>query len=175
MKYIITFAGPVGSSKTPISHYLSETFNLPIFNNDSIRTEVLEDLSEFSQEEFLKRLKQRLTTLIESGNSFILDASMDREFKNYQEKIYEYGYQVFIISLDLSRDFLTKLYEVKKYSDALSRIDQLLTDHQNFLSDFSSKVNLSLDDSNFINRLSLCEKSLISWLNENKNVPVKEY
>jgi cytidylate kinase len=50
-KICITFAGAVGSSKTPISNYLSSRLNLPIFNNDTIRSEVIEDLGVFDNKE----------------------------------------------------------------------------------------------------------------------------
>lgn len=59
-KICITFAGAVGSSKTPISNYLSTKLNLPIFNNDAIRSEVIEDLGIFDSEEHLKRRNARL-------------------------------------------------------------------------------------------------------------------
>lgn len=85
MKYIVTFAGSPGSSKTPIATYLSGKFGLPIFNNDSIRTEVTEDLLKFNEEEFRQRSLKRLNDLFNQGDSFILDASIDREWKNYQE------------------------------------------------------------------------------------------
>jgi len=42
-KFCLTFAGAAGSSKTPISNYLSTKLLLPVFNNDAIRTEVIED------------------------------------------------------------------------------------------------------------------------------------
>jgi len=41
MKYIVAFAGVVGSSKTPISNYLSGVFGLPVFNADAVRSEVM--------------------------------------------------------------------------------------------------------------------------------------
>lgn len=166
MKFIVAFAGPAGSSKTPISNYLSTKFNLPVFNNDAIRSEVTEDLLNFDEPEFRRLSVQRLTDVIKLGNSFILDASVDREWKNYQDQISQSGYQVFMISLDLSCDFLVKLYEAKKYSISLPWIDQLLADHQNFLTGFSSSVNLKINDDNFKNRLILSENSLKSWLNE---------
>lgn len=166
MKYIVAFAGPAGSSKTPISNYLSPKFNLPIFNNDAIRTEVAEDLLKTDDKEFRQRATKRLTELFKSRKSFILDASIDRKWKNYQKQLSQSDYKIFIISLDLSRDFLINLYQAKNYSVSLPWINQLLTDHQNFLSEYSSLVNLSINDQNFIDRLSLSEKSLTSWLNE---------
>jgi len=166
MKYIITFTGPAGTSKTPISYYLSQTFNLPIFNNDTIRTEVTEDLSKFDEEEFRKRAYQRLNFLIKSQNSFILDASIDREYKNYIPEIQKSGYKMFTISLDISKEFIKKLYQCKKYQDFFKNLDQLMVDHQNFLKEFSSIVNLSITDKNFLQRLELSENSFRSWLND---------
>lgn len=167
MKYIITFAGPPGSSKTPIANYLSEKFSLPIFNNDSIRTEVTEDLLKFNEEEFRKRSLSRLTFLFKQRNSFILDVSIDREWKNYQDKILNSGYKIFTISMDLSRDFLVKLYEVKNYSESLKNIDKFIFDHQQYLSDYSSIVNFSINDKNFLDRLILSELTLANWLKNN--------
>ena len=53
-KTLITFTGAVGSSKTSIAHFLSSRFGLPIFNNDAIRTEVLEDLGVFDEDACIK-------------------------------------------------------------------------------------------------------------------------
>ncbi|MFA5024951.1 MAG: hypothetical protein WC503_00390 [Candidatus Shapirobacteria bacterium] len=167
MKYIITFAGPPGSSKTPLANYLSEKFNLPVFNNDSIRTEVTEDLLKFDEKEFRKRSLNRLAALFKTGNSFILDASIDRQWKSYQEEILKSGYKVFIISLDLSQEFLIKLYKAKNYFKTFIDIDKFFAEHQLFLSNYLSIVNLSINDSNFINRLSLSEECLTIWLKNN--------
>lgn len=167
IRYIVTFAGPIGSSKTPIASYISEKFNLPIFNNDSIRTEVTEDLLKFDEEEFRKRSLNRLTTLFNKRNSFILDLSIDRRWKIYQKKILKSDYKIFIISLDLSRQFLIKLYKSKKYFDSIKNIDKNISEHQKFLSKYSSLVNLVINDKNFINRLNLTEESLSTWLKNN--------
>jgi hypothetical protein len=167
MNYIVTFAGPPGSSKTPIANYLSEKFYLPIFNHDSIRTEVTEDLLKFDEEEFRKRSMNRLITLFKTRNSFILDLSIDRRWKIYQEEVVKSDYKVFIISLDLSRDFLIKLYKTKKYFDSLKDIDKFIAEHQEFLSKYSSQVNLIINDQNFINRLKLTEEHLSIWLKNN--------
>jgi adenylylsulfate kinase-like enzyme len=63
-KVCIIFAGAVGSSKTPISNYLSIKLNLPIFNNDAIRSEVIEDLGFFDSNEHIKRRNSRLEEII---------------------------------------------------------------------------------------------------------------
>ncbi|MBU1117659.1 hypothetical protein KKD37_01720 [Patescibacteria group bacterium] len=167
MKYIVVFAGPVGSSKTPIANYLSSKFNLPTFNTDAIRSEVTEDFLSFSEDEFIKRRNSRLLSLFEKEDSFILDASIDREWKNYQGELLKSDFKIFTISLDLSRDFLAKLYAAKNYSESLKDIDRFIKDHQNFISQYAPIVNLSINDSNFTDRLSLSEKYLSKWLENN--------
>jgi adenylylsulfate kinase-like enzyme len=63
-KFCLTFAGVVGSSKTPITNYLSGQLNLPVLNNDAIRTEVLEDLGEFNFDEYIKRRNERAESIL---------------------------------------------------------------------------------------------------------------
>ena len=164
----VTFAGPVGSSKSPISNYLSTTFNLPVFNNDNIRTEITEDIGIFVEKEFLERLELRLRKVVESQISFILDASVDRVWETKGENIKKSGYKFFIISLDLSKDFLVKLYRVKKYDDSLNRFDEVFNDHQNFLKRYGGIVNISINDENFKDRLEICRQELEKWLIELK-------
>jgi len=45
--FCITFAGPVGCSKTPLAHYLSINLGWPILSNDAFRSEIREDSREF--------------------------------------------------------------------------------------------------------------------------------
>lgn len=159
-KICITFAGAVGSSKTPIANYLSYKLALPIFNNDAIRTEVIEDFSVFNEEEYLNRRNARGKEIIESGKSFIYDASVDREWKQLKDWLDEANYQCFVISLDLSSDFLKKLYEAKKYNESLERIDEIVSDHENFIKNHGDQIKLHIDDSTFHDRLEISYKAL---------------
>lgn len=171
-KICITFAGAVGSSKTPIAYYLSWKFNLPIINNDSIRTEVTEDLLTFSQEEYKKRRDERLKEILSAGKPFIYDASVDRKWSEFKKQLEEAGYHWFIINLDLSKGFLTKLYQTKGYTESLKRIDQLLTEHQVFLTNHNSEINVHITDQTFSNRLGISAKALAAWIKVN-NLPLK--
>lgn len=65
-KICITFAGCVGSSKTPISNYLSTKLNLPIFNNDAIRSEIIENKGFLNIEEHKKIRDRRLKEVLDS-------------------------------------------------------------------------------------------------------------
>lgn len=164
MKYIVAFTGVVGSSKTPIANYLSGVFGLPSFNADAVRSEVTEDKLIYDIPEVEKRFVERLTRLIKKGESFILDASLDRKFGEYKQKLAGSGFKLFLINMDLSREFLVKLYEAKGYNESLKRLDQLIVDHKNFLKEFGDLVNVRIDDSQFPERLALVEAALRKWL-----------
>ena len=167
-KMCITFAGAVGSSKTPISNYLGTKLLLPTFNNDAIRSEVIEDIGIFDADEHLKRRNSRLEEIIKDGNSFICDVSIDREWKGFKEKLISSNYIFFIISLDLSKKLLTKLYKSKKYLESLDRIDELIQDHDNFLNKYSNDINLHITDEDFINRIQISYNKVKKYL-EQKN------
>lgn len=168
MKYIVTFAGAVGSSKTPIANYLSGTFNLPVFNTDVIRSEVIEDKLTLDQIEFEKRRDERLAKMIKRGVSFILDASIDRIWGKYGNKVREADYKLFLISLDLSRELLAKLYQVKGYNESMGRLDQLIDEHEKFLAENASLVNVKIDDQGFTDRLLIAETAFGQWLDRVK-------
>ena len=70
----ISFAAPVGTSKTPIATYLSWNTGLPIFSNDAIRSEVHQDTSSgnLDQEIYLERRDERLTKVISSKKVLFL-------------------------------------------------------------------------------------------------------
>lgn len=165
-KILITFAGVVGSSKTPIAHYLSCKLNFPILNNDAIRTEVLEELGLFDEKEYIKRRDRRIHDVLENSPKIIYDASIDREWKNWEKKIVNAGYKVFIISMDLSRDFLLELYKTKNYHESKARLEQLISDHEEFVKNYSHLINLKITDENFKNRLELAYLAVSEWLNK---------
>lgn len=167
-KYCILFAGAVGSSKSPIAFYLSAKLKLPIFNSDIIRTEVLEDLGEFSQEQFAKRTKERLNSLMSTETSVILDLSIDREWKNLRSELKKNCYQYFIVSINLSKPFLSKLYQIKDYQESLSRIDELFNQHLLFLAEYESDISVNINDDDFANRLDITFTKLDLLINNPK-------
>lgn len=163
-KVLVTFAGVVGSSKTPIASYLSYKFNLPLFNTDAIRSEVMEDLLSFDEQEYKKRRDIRLSELVKMGKSFILDASVDREWAKYRKIILNEGYRIFMISMDISRERIINLYKTKNYLDSLERVETLYSEHEEFLRGYSNDVSLHITDENFLERLRLSEESLREFL-----------
>lgn len=165
-KYCVLFAGPVGSSKTPTAYHLSYTFNIPIFSHDAIRTEVAEDLLNYDQQEYQNRKNERLKKILENGCSFVYDSSIDRSWKELKEILLKYGYEWFIASFDLSREFLSTLCKIKGYNETLGRIDSLLKDHQNFILRYNQEVDISINDQNFSGRLELVVNKLLYWINQ---------
>ena len=164
-KICITFAGAVGSSKTPISNYLSTKLALPIYSNDAVRSEVLEDLGVLDTDEYLKRRNSRLNEIFKSGVSFICDVSVDRQWKDFKEQLELHGYKWFIISLDLSRDFLKKLYEAKAYVESIKRLDKLINEHEWFLQEYVNDVNLHITENTFNVRLQESLEKIETWIN----------
>lgn len=163
----ITFAGPVGSGKTPIAYFLSWNLGLPILNNDSMRTETQEDMGELDMQIYKQKRDSRVKSILENKISFIYDASVDREWKNKKDIIYQHDYRVFIISMDFSLYKIKKIFQSKDYNQ-FDHLEKTYLDHQNFLAEYSEIVNLSLTDNDFENRLELSLSSLRRWL-DNKN------
>jgi hypothetical protein len=162
----ILFAGMVGTSKTPIATYISWKCGLPIFNNDAIRSEVHEDTlsQDFDEKLYLNRRDERLKELLSSKKNFVLDASIDRSWKKLKEMLVESDYHWLIISLDLSHDFVLKLYESKSYDETAKNVDQLYAEHQGFIDEFSKDIFLRINDNNFSQRLDICFKAVSAAL-----------
>lgn len=161
-RYCIAFAGVPGSSKTPIAHYLSEQFGLPIFCSDAIRTEVKEDKGWFDIPEFDRRRTARLRDLVSCGRSFIHDGSLDRQWDTFKAELSRSGYEEFAISIDLSRRFLENLYTAKGY--VTEEIDQYLADHEQFLNNYNRAIGLHITDKDFSDRLQLAAEAVKKWL-----------
>ncbi len=151
----ITFAGPPGSSKTPIAYYLSWNLGLPIFNNDGIRTEVQEDRLKTGLETdlYYRRRDERLTLLLSSGCSFIYDASIDRRYAELDELLQKYHYSLFIISLNLSAGLLAKMASAKGYSRPPALVNRWGKEHEEFWKVNQDRVDCVITDDNFPNRL----------------------
>lgn len=161
-KYCITFAGVPGSSKSTIASYLSIKLGLPVFTNDMIRAEVHADLLEFDQDEYLKRRDERLKELIDGGNSFIFDASVDRSWDTIARQwLADASYEIYIISMDLSRELIAALYKVKNYTNNL---DLVMAQHKTFLENHGDQVNLAIADKDFSNRLNLAFEAASAWI-----------
>jgi len=161
----ITFSGAIGSSKTPIANYLSGKLNLPVFNNDALRSEIIGDLG-FLDEKVHGELKERrIKEILEKRISFICDASVDRQWETLKSWLQKYDYDFFIISLDLSKDFLIKLHKNKGKYESLLRLDKFMADHNLFIDKHADEISLHINDSNFKDRLSLAYKAVSEVFN----------
>jgi broad-specificity NMP kinase len=165
--FCILFAGPPGCSKTPVAYYLSWNLNLPIFNNDAIRTEVHEDtLSLKSDNDLqLKIRNERLEKLMRSKINFICDASIDRAWPKFKPKLQRAGYSTFIISFNLSSDFLIRLAKAKEYTASKTKTNKWFTCHNDFLNQYSKEIDFVINNDNFTSRLEESLKAVKRFIN----------
>jgi len=164
--FCITFAGCVGSSKTPIANFLSCKFGLPVFNNDAIRTEVIEDLGFLDNDIHIRKRDEIINGILKNKISFICDASQDRDWSIFKKELLKHGYSWFIISLDLSKEKLEELYKRKGYDESLLRLDQLFIDHDKFTKENKEDINLVINDSSFNSRLQLAYSAINLYLKQ---------
>ena len=179
--YAVCFAGVPGTSKSIIAYYLSSQFGLPILSNDSLRYEVKEDMlvaklvlpedlikKGINQPkvlaEFERRLSQRRKELLKTGRSIIFDASVDRRWPEIKSELQAAGYSWFMISMELSRQFLEKLFGATDRKDFLPQLDDYFKNHQQFLKRYRSDINLEIDDANFQNRLKIAATELQKFI-----------
>jgi hypothetical protein len=100
-----------------------------------------------------------------NGISFIVDASIDREFSKIEKVLKENNYEFYIISFDLSKEFLRELYKIKKYEESLASLDQLFLDHENFLKFNHDLVGVRINDERFPNRLEIALSGVKGFMN----------
>ncbi len=162
----ILFAGPPGSSKTPVAIYLSWNTGLPIFNNDAIRREVAEDTKRAicsEDPEFLKRQSSRINKLFQSQRSFIFDRSIDRTWGKTKKLINENDYEYFLISFDLSDKLIEKNGKAKGYpNDNQNKV--WYEEHKNFVKKQFDQIDLTINDGNFEKRLKISLKAVNNFL-----------
>ena len=123
-----------------------------------------EDLGAFGQVEYLRRRDERNARIIAMGMPFIYDASIDREWPKLESILVRQEYGHFVISLDLGRDMLGRLYLAKGYSEGF-RLDERMAEHQAFLEACVDKVNLHIGEAKFPRRLELGLQAVNAWLN----------
>lgn len=164
-RYCILFAGAIGSGKSPIANYLSYKLNLPVFNNDIIRTEVKEDLLRMDEEEYERRRSQRAKEILEKGDSFIYDASIDRKWEKYKQALLDSGFNPIIVSLDFTKEKLIEIWKAKGYTE-FNALDRTIEDHKLFLENHRIEVSVHLTDEVFLSRL----ESALTGVKETLNI-----
>lgn len=163
-KICITFAGVPGCGKTPITNYLSTTYNLPVFNNDALRSQIIEDIWYFDSKKHIILRNERLRNIIQSWISFICDASIDRIWEWFKKQLKENDYDIYVISFDLSKEKIIELYQNKEYHSFMDIIDQTIKDHHNFISQHLSDINYSITDEIYTQRIELSSTALRNYL-----------
>jgi predicted kinase len=164
--YIIFFAGTPGSSKTPTAHFLSWNLGLPILSNDAIRREVKQDTLDMAVDSapYLKLRDERIEACLKLGKSFIYDASVDRTWFSWESRLQEHHYQGFIVSFDLSQQLLDRIAQAVASRESTENRQRWYQDHQDFLSKHRSQINLSINDQNFADRMSVAVTAVRHFL-----------
>ncbi len=162
--FCITFAAPIGASKTPIATYLSWNIGLPVWNNDAIRSEIAEDLGSCPEEELLRRAHERLERLLASKRSFIGDVSISHSWPRYAPLFEKAGYDVCIISIDVTREHLERMYIAKGYHDSLKRLDQIMEIHAHFMDGHGHECDIRVTEAEFPDRLEFVLSKVMQWL-----------
>ena len=165
-KIFISYAWAVGCWKSPITNYMSTKLWLPTFNTDAIRSEICEDSLKFDEDEAQRRIRERYISIIEKWVSFIFDASVDRKRPILKEVLRENWYKIFIISIDLDKETLQKFYESKWYNESMKMIDKIYEDHQKFLKEYSSDINLHINENNYKKRLEIVYEAVYHRIEE---------
>ena len=144
----ITFSWTIWSGKSTISNYLSTKLNLPIFSNDSLRSEVFQDYWETNKTVHLELRNKRMEEVLKSGNSFIWDFSIDREWKDYKQLLSNYNYRFFLICIHSDSTSTTE----QKWPSSLKNFNE----HELFLNTYTSDLNLHITQENFKDRMNIC-------------------
>lgn len=163
----VTFAGPPGSSKTPVAFYLSHNLGLPIINTDAIRREIQEDTlkTKPDENELERRRDQRAKGILIKGQDFIYDGSVDRKWSHLKKLLEQHGYDWYIISFELSEGFIAEIARAKQYQASKKLVDRWYDEHQTFMQKFGEEVSLSITDDTFPNRLKISLDALHKCLN----------
>lgn len=158
------FAGVPGSSKSPVAHHLGWNLGLPIFNNDTLRTEIAEDSGEVELGRYEALRDARLEQLLALNHSFIYDASVDRQWLNAKKWLDDHDYEHFVINMDLDRSFIEKIYKAKGYTQ-VDKLDGWFDDHEKFNNSHADIVNVRIGTEDFSNRLDIALNAVNNWIN----------
>lgn len=132
---------------------MSWNIGLPIFNNDAIRSEVREDLGSCLTEVYAARRNERLRALLATRRSLLEDSSVDRDWDAFKTALDRAGYEAFVISLDLSRDHLERMYLAKGYHESLQVLDCLMAEHETFVQKNRTRISFTITEATFGERL----------------------
>jgi hypothetical protein len=179
--YVVVFSGVPGTSKSSNADHHSLVFEKGNQRSDGIRFEVKEDLRVSSLsiredlnfaninqngalEEFERRLSQRRQMVLSLGKSAIFDGSVDRRWAETKQELQDYGYNWFLINLELSRSFLENLYRGTGRESFIPQLDSYIKDHAKFVEQYDQDISFEITDKNFLNRLELAVDGLKAFL-----------
>lgn len=133
-KCIIAFSAPIGAGKTTIARQLEEKFKAIRVNNDDIRKIILTtthiDKANL-QSTLIAYLKELFAKLSKDSNgTIIIDASLDRMYKELSQLATAYNFPLFIIRLEYSLETIKDRIRKRGLTveDFLNKIDSIYGD-----------------------------------------------
>lgn len=152
-KFCIAFAGVPGCGKSTLAHRLSWELGLPVFSNDMIRHEIcIEQSGKLDIEAYNLRHGQYIDKLITKQRSFIYDASVDRRWTDLKRRSDKEGYDIFLVSFNLSPDFMHKLRANIDSPVSEDAMQVYFRQHAEFLEKYKEHVNMYITDQDFPER-----------------------
>ncbi len=113
---------------------------------------------------FINRKDGYLNKLLAKGRSVIYDASVDRTWQAFKQRLEQEGYITFLISFDLSPEFVKKLGTSASSLIDSDAMEVYFTQHKKFLDAHGSTVDVHLTDKNFADRFDICIKAIDDML-----------
>lgn len=125
-KLIVTFSGCIGSGKTTLAKHIEEEFKGVRTNHDDIReiiNNIINPKTDAEKQQALINYNIYLSNCLsrEKNGFVILDASTDREYELLKKFAEKYGYKVFVIRMDLSKNTI-----VNRINKRGTNIDEIL-------------------------------------------------
>ncbi len=164
-KVCVCFAGVPGCDKSPLAVRLSWEFGLPVFSNDMIRREIrIENQCKLDIDQYNNRKDGYLNKLLAKGRSIVYDASVDRTWQEFKKRLTQEGYDTFLISFDLSAEFVTRLGSSANSLIESESMQVYFTQHDVFLDNLRTDADVHITDESFADRFDICIKAIDDML-----------
>lgn len=173
-KLIIMFSGTPGMGKTFLAKKLENQFQGLRISSDEVRsifkTEKIKDKDSKLLNDYLLWLAKRLTD-ISPNHLIILDRSIDRTGDMYYKFAKDFGYDVFLIRLDVDRDEV-----VKRIKERGSSVENLIRSLDRWWGQYERSIQLYPADYQYNNNHKHNDKhfkELVAEIESRLNKPGK--
>ena len=142
-RIMILFSGVPECGKEELAISIRDKFKGILVTKDKARNLIYKDREGIGIEEVEETLDEYMETVVErltkSKNGLvILDASIDRKYEKYKGWAEKYGYDIFVVRMDTSRDIVKQNIETKFKDDEgtkkwfLEQLDRWYNDFEKY-------------------------------------------